>query len=199
MHFEGFFIRLLAELRFVYFMIFFSILIELPVYIKNEIQRLCLGLPSADWQSEESLHINLFTFGKLNDLERWNIVDRLGEIEITPFEVKISGVIYSPQRKNTGILSATLVPQQKLELLKNDIYRQLHLLNQPMNEKYLTTFPVIRLGSVKNESSERMAQYFEAHGEFNSSSFEIQDFAWAQWHQTSKRLFYTIEKRYLLE
>lgn len=176
----------------------FAILIELPIFIKKELLRLCLGLPSAEWQTEENLYISLRLFGKLADQERWDIMDCLGEIEAAPFSLKIDHLNYSPKRKNFGIVWAALESSTALDALKKNIDNQLRRFNQFNHETHPQNYPAIRLGSIQKESPERLADYFAANGEFTSSVFEVQDFILAQLHQTDKRSFYHIEKRYPL-
>ena len=86
----------------------FAILIELPLFIKQELLRLCFGLPSAEWQTEESLYISLRTFKKLTDVEHWDILDRLGEIDAKAFSLNIHGINYFPKRGNAGTLWAAV-------------------------------------------------------------------------------------------
>ncbi len=173
----------------------FSILIELPPFIKKELSRLQVGLPNAEWNEEENLYISLYIFKKLSDLERWNIVEKLGEIDLSSFSIKIQGLDYLSNQKSKGFLLAQLAPSQELNTLRKKIDGQLrsfHLNN-------LENRPMISLGILQKESTERILRYFEANGEFASSSFKIQDFIFAQLHQSSKRSFYTVEKRYFLE
>lgn len=174
----------------------FAILIELPIFIKKELLRLCLGLPSAEWQTEENLYINLHPFGKLTDQDRWDIIDCLGEIAIAPFTLKVDHLDFSIKRKNFGILWAVLKPSFELETLKKSIDSQLRRFNPYNHEIHSPSH--IRLGTVQKESPERMADYFAANGRFSSSPFEIHDFILAQLHQTDKRSFYHVEKRYSL-
>lgn len=176
----------------------FAILIELPDFIKNELLRICLGLPSAEWQTEENLYIVLRSFGKLSDQDHWDIVDHLGEIEAMPFALKINHLEYSPKRKNFGILWAAFESTILLENLKININNQLSRFNQFNHEMDLQKHPAIRLGSLQKESPERLADYFAANGEFTSSAFEVREFVLAQLHHTNKRSFYSVEKRYLL-
>ena len=176
----------------------FAILIELPDSIKQELLRLCLGLSTAEWHNEENLYIVLHLFGKLTDVERWDILDRLGEINAVPFSLKIKGLNYSPKRNHTGILSAAIETSDELNKLKKNVRSHLRSFKQHSNENNHSNYETIRLGTVQNESPERMAQYFEANGEFTSSAFDVNYFIFAQLHQTNKRSFYTVEKRYLL-
>lgn len=176
----------------------FVILLELPDIIKKELLRLNAGLPSAEWQTEENFYVNLHRFKKLTDVERWDIIDLLGEIQAAPFLLKIHRLNYSPMRKNAGILWASLEPSSELEMLKKNIHNLLRPFNHHNHENNHQNYPAIQLGTVQKESPERIALYFEANGEFVSSTFEVKDFVLAQLHQTPKRSFYTIEKRYLL-
>lgn len=176
----------------------FAVIIELPLPIKQEISRLCLGLPSAEWHTEENFYISLRIFEKLNDTERWDIMDRLGEIEAKPFSLKIHGLHFSLKRGCTGVFLAALEPSSALDVLKKNIDRELHAFKQHDRENNLSAYQSIRLGTVQKESPERMASYLEANGEFESSSFEVHEYVWAQIHQTPKRSFYTVEKRYRL-
>lgn len=172
----------------------FSILIELPLFIKKELSRLSIGLPNAEWESEENLYIKLYVFNKINDLDRWNMMEKLGEVIANPFSLKIHRLDYL-QRRNNGILIAGLESSLELNTLKKKIEGQIRSShNTPLeNDK-----PIIQLGFVRKESVERIGQYFESYGEFQSSSFEIHEFVFAQLHETDKRHYYTVEKRFFL-
>ncbi len=159
--------------------------------------RVCFGLPHAEWESEENLFISLYQFKKLTDPEHWDILDRLGEIQAAPFLLKIHSINYTPRKNNTGIIWAAIESTPSFEALKKNIYKQLDPLHQN-TENFLSYSQAIRLGTLQKESGEKMALYFEANGEFSSSNFKVSEFSIAQLHQTPKRSFYTVEKRYPL-
>ena len=177
----------------------FAILIELPSNIKKELLRVCLGLPSAEWQTEENLFIALHIFGKLTDIERWDLMDRLGEVDAAAFSLKIHRLNYTPKRGSVGFLWAELAASEALDYLKKTVESQIRTLNQTNHENNNLHYQAIRLGTTQKESPERMAQYFEANGNFQSSIFEVREFILAQLNQTNKRSFYTVEKRYSLD
>lgn len=173
----------------------FAILIELPLTIKKELLRLCYGLPSAEWEAEQNLFIILTVLNKLTPTQQWDLVDSLGEIIATPFSLKIKNLNYRPQRKNLGYLWAEIEHSQELDKLKKTVESQIRRLNleyQLPNHQSQG----IRLAMIQKESPERLANYFEANGNFQSSSFEIQEIVFSQLKQTDKNSFYTIEKRY---
>lgn len=176
----------------------FAILIEIPELIKKELSRICFGLPTAQWQTEENIFINLHLLKKLTNTELWDIMDLLGEVIVTPFSLKIHRINFSPKRGTTGSLSAVLEFSPELDKLKKNIDSKLRTFNHHNKENNDSNHYHLHLGTIQKESPERIAHYFEANGEFLSSSFEVRDFVLAQMHQTPKRCFYTVEKRYLL-
>lgn len=176
----------------------YAILIELPLVIKQELLRFCFGLPTAEWQTEENFYISLCTFTKLTDIEHWDIVDQLGEIDVKAFSINVHRINYSPKRGNVGTLWAAVEPSSELDILRKKLDNQLRPFNQHNHKNNHQSYPSILLGTVHKESPERLAHYFEANSEIPSSSFEVHDFVLAQMHQTNKRSFYTVEKRYFL-
>jgi RNA 2',3'-cyclic 3'-phosphodiesterase len=175
------------------------IIIELPDFIKQELLRLCLGLPNAEWQNEENLFIQLCTLGKLTDTERWDILDRLGEIQAVPFSLKICSLNFTPKRNHSGAIWVALEASQPFESLKKNIQTHLRTFkHHNHNHENTSSSETIHLGTVQRESPERMALYFETNGAFTSSIFDVNEFAIVQVHQTPKRSFYTVEKRYQL-
>lgn len=175
----------------------FSILIELSTPAKQNLARLCSGLPTASWMTEENLYISLKVLEKLSDTERWDIMDLLGEIEVSTFSLKIQGLRLTEKRGDIGIIWATIERSTALDLLKHKIDQILKPFHGQKNEiNHL--YPAIKLGMIQKESPERVKQYFEAYGGFAEQSFEVPDFVFAKVYQTEKRSFYQVEKRYPL-
>lgn len=178
-------------------MIYHSIIIEIPSGIKKELARVCTGLPSAQWNEQENLYIPIFSFTKQTDENYWDLIDRLGEIQINPFFLKIQRLHYTPRKGFSGLIWAFFESLDNLEKLKKKIETQIKRPHFTQEEK---SYPSLKipLGYVQKESSERLAQYLETNGEFTSSPFEIRQFSLASIHQTSKRLYYVVEKSYPL-
>lgn len=174
----------------------FAIIIELPSLIKQELKRICIGLPSAEWRDEDNFYLCLKTFEKLKDTDRWDLMDRLGEIQAEPFFLKIHRLNFSLKRGNAGNVWAVLEPSLSLDSLKKKVDKEVRAFQ--LREKEPEDYTAVNLGSIQKESSQRMAAYFEANGEFTSTSFEVREFVWAHIQKTSKHYFYTVEKRYPL-
>lgn len=175
----------------------YAILIELPVPIKQELSRICLGLPSAEWNDADNLYILLKSLNKLTDTEKWDLIDKLGEIQIEPFSVHLEQISYYSKRGNGGSLLIHASKSPSLEKLKKQIESHLRHLNPHADSSNNQHFSV-KLGTIQKELPKRMTQYFEANGAFTSSSFEINAFILAEIHQTEKRTFYQTQKRYIL-
>lgn len=172
------------------------ILIELPLNIKKELSRIANGLPSADWNDPENFYIHLQTIGKLNDQDRWDMIDKLGEIQLPPFRLSLKGLNYFPKRNITGSLWINSIHSQEIDALKKQINSQLKFLN--INSEKNHSPQAVRLATIQKELPERLALYLEANGPFISSPFEVNSFVLAEIHQSLKRSFYTVEKEYLL-
>lgn len=171
-----------------------AILIELPNFIKSELNRICVGLASAEWYSDENFYIPLHFFRPLTDLELWDVCDQLGEIQGSPFALKIQSIQYTPKRGHQGIISATLEDSPALKTLKKDIVailKPFEPLHSP--DSHPTS---IKLGTIHKEFPDRLMQYFEAYGNYQSSPFDVSGFVLAKLYQTPKRSFYTVEKSY---
>ncbi|QLH36809.1 MAG: hypothetical protein HWD61_12245 [Parachlamydiaceae bacterium] len=82
--------------------------------------------------------------------------------------------------------------------MKKTIHQSIRSFNPRMHENDSFNLPGIRLGIALRESPERLASYFEAHGDFTSDSFMVTEYVWAQLHQTPKNSFYTVEKRFFI-
>lgn len=179
---------------FIILIMTFVVLVELPNHIKNELKRVCVGLTSADWNSDENLFIPLHFLKALSDPEIWDIYDQLGEIQGAPFTLKIQSIQYIPKGRHQGIISASLEDSKALTTLKKNIATVLKPFEAVQSSDSLAIS--IKLGTIHKEFPERLMQYLEAYGHYQSSPFNISGFVLAKLHQTPKRSFYTVEKNY---
>lgn len=194
MRFEGFFVWVINLSS----IMTLAILIELPAPIKKELSRIRTGLPSVEWNEDENLYILLNFIGKLTDTEKWDVIDKLGEVQIEPFHLMLNHLSYHPKRGNGGSLWIHTKESTHLNLLKKEISKHLRPVKLSSNNDHSSTKEGVRLGIVQKELPDRLALYFEANGPFTSSLFEIQSFVLAEIHQTDKRSFYTVVREYLL-
>ena len=86
------------------------IAIDLPDPIKNQLDRICLGLSEANWSNMHQLHITLRFIGDCDHDTFLAIKENLNQVNIHHLTLRLQGLGYFPQRSNTQVIWAGLDP-----------------------------------------------------------------------------------------
>jgi 2'-5' RNA ligase len=174
----------------------YSIALELPPLIKQDLSLLCNGLLHMNWT--EHFQIILFHLGSLPESKLAEIKERLADLSALPFQINLQG-ISSTHTKSYYQLWAHPFPSDPILRLKHKIDLALmNVKNLPPQEKGFK--PRVLLGEAEQINSHKLADYLAYHSFYKSAPFMVEHFALVSTHATPKRVLQeNIEKYPLIQ
>ncbi len=155
-------------------MIRIFIAIDLPGSVKQEIARLCCGLPGARWVQPEQLHLTLRFIGEVDGGMFRDIRAGLSEIVVAPFSLQLDGVGFFPPRGRPRVVWVGLRQSNELQRLRNRLESCLVGLGlEPEKRKFA---PHITLARLKNTPPVKVGRFLENHNLFLSRPWTVDEF-----------------------
>ena len=140
----------------------------LPKTVKDQLARLCFGLPQVHWTEHNDFHLTIHFVGPVNALTRLDIQDALNQIRFPPFRISLEGVGYFDNKSN-GVVWAGVSPSKELDAIKKIIVTQLKKILTVVDKKPFV--PHITLGRFKTIDKRRLADYLDSHSLFATVPF----------------------------
>lgn len=165
--------------------------IPLSDKIKKNLQRLCFGLPSAEWNDEENFCILFYTFNNADGNMLLDLKESLQNFNFSPFPLKMKEVIpHQSPKKGQGTLRIELMQSSELEnfiLTLEKILKPLHLKEKTKHK------PHILLGKYTALSPERLVRYLESTSLVQLPSLQAERLQILISQNTPKRTIHYIE------
>ncbi len=148
--------------------------IDLPDNIKEQVARLCCGLPGARWVRPEQLHLTLRFIGEVDGGMFQDIQEGLGDTGVDQFTLQLDGVGFFPPRGRPRVVWVGLRPCDGLLHLQRRIESCLVALGlEPETRKFA---PHITIARLKNTPPARVGRFLENHNLFCSTPFPVAEF-----------------------
>ena len=148
--------------------------IDPPEEIREQLSRLCCGLPNARWTTPEQFHLTLVFIGEVDGSAFLDIRESLSEISVPRFTLQLEGVGFFPPRGNPRVIWAGVKNNDSLQAVQRKITTRIfHLGLEPENRKFS---PHITLARLKQTPAAKVGKYLENNGLFQSFPFEVDCF-----------------------
>lgn len=155
-------------------MIRLFIAIDLPESVKQEMARLCCGLPGARWVGTEQLHLTLRFIGEVDGGLFRDIRERLVEVRSEPFTLQLDGVGFFPPRGKPRVIWVGLKKSSELLQLRCRIESCLVAIGLEREGRKFS--PHITLARLKNTPPVKVGRFLENHNLFLSRTWTVDEF-----------------------
>jgi len=148
--------------------------IDLPGHVKEQVTRLCCGLPGARWVRPEQLHLTLRFIGEVDGGMFQDIREGLGDVVLDAFTLQLDGVGFFPPRGRPSVVWVGLRQSSGLLHLRRRIESRLVALGlEPEARKFA---PHITIARLKNTPPAKVGRFLENHNLFCSVPFSVDEF-----------------------
>jgi len=170
--------------------------IDPPVEVRDQLTRLCCGLPNARWTTPEQLHLTLSFIGEVDGSAFLDIREALAEISAPKITLQLQGVGFFPPRGNPRVVWAGIEKNESLQTLQRKITTRLFQLGlEPENRKFS---PHITLARLKQTPAAKVGKYLENNGLFQSFPFVVNYFTLYSSILGRKGATHVVEQHYQL-
>lgn len=151
------------------------IALRFPGQTVRDLNRLCQGLPGARWTASEDFHLTLRFIGETGNREFYEIGERLMDIRLPPFELRLNGLGHFPKRGALRQLWAGAEPSAELMRLKRRIDKVVNEAGiRPEGRKFTPHVTLARFQTAPSE--ERLASYLSRRQNFRTAPIPISSF-----------------------
>jgi len=172
------------------------IAIDLPENVKEQVARLCRGLPGARWVKPEQLHLTLRFIGEVDGGMFRDLQEGLDDVRSESFTLQLDGVGFFPPRGKPRVLWVGLRQCGDLLQIRSRIESRLVALGlEPEGRKFS---PHITLARLKNTPAARVGRFLENHNLFLSAPFLVDEFFLYSSRLGRNRAIHRIEAGYPL-
>ncbi|MDV6234107.1 RNA 2',3'-cyclic phosphodiesterase [Leptospira ellisii] len=170
--------------------------ISVPEEVREQLARICYGLPDVRWVSSENFHITLLFLGE-QPKERFDVVsDLCSEIVSPAFKLRLQSVGTFGKQKSPSILFANVRISEELTRLQKTLDSGIRKLGfAPERQEYR---PHLTVGRFKNSNGLRVAAYLEEFSDFTSSEFDVSEFHIYSSRTLSEGPVYSVEESFSL-
>src|SRR5262245_50786459 len=159
-----------------------SIIIPLSSSVRSRLSQLCCGLAQVEWKEASDLFILIATLEINDEGLIVEMRERLREIDLPPFSVKLRGV-QTRYKKGSGSFWVGVEECQALL----DLNKAIKMVLKDLEVKCSYFTPRVVLGGYKKLSPERLGAYLEEYAPFSSPPLAVPSFALVACHTTLKR------------
>lgn len=139
----------------------------LPKSIKNQLERLCFGLPHVHWTEHGHFYLNILSLGQVDGTVQLDIKEILYKIHIAPFPLSLESLGCFRAKKINGMLWAGVAYSEELAALIKDLTTQI----TPILPHFKTVIPHIPLGRFVNLDEKKLLDYLDINSSFQTESF----------------------------
>jgi 2'-5' RNA ligase len=173
------------------------IAIDLPESVKEQLSRLCCGLPGARWVIPEQLHLTLRFIGEVDGGLFLDICEELATVQAKSFTLQLDGLGCFPPRGKPRVVWVGVQPSEQLLVLRNRLESCLVTLGLESEGRKFA--PHITLARLKNTPPVKVGRFLENHGLFLSSPFPVEEFSLYSSVLGRKGATHRLEACYLLD
>lgn len=170
--------------------------IDPPEEIRQQLSRICFGLPGAKWSDDDQLHITLRFIGEVDGAVFADAYEALAEVSAEPFEVTVKGVGFFPPRQDPKILWAGVEKNDRLKHLRNKIESALVRAGLQSEKRKFTGH--ITLARLKDTPPAKVATYLREYALFRLDPFPVNEFCLYSSFLSSERALHQVEATFPL-
>ena len=148
--------------------------IDLPAEIKEQLGRLCAGVPGAKWVEQDNLHLTLRFIGEADGTQFNDTRQALAEVRGEVFELRLKGVGQFGQRRRVRQLWAGVEDSETLIRLQRGI--EAALTGAGLTPERRKFHAHVTLARLKDTPIGRVGAYLADHGLFATESFAVGSF-----------------------
>lgn len=179
-------------------MIRLFVAIALPDEIKDQLLLLPLGIPGANWQRRDQLHLTLAFIGEVDEQTAEDIDMTLAEIVTPAFDLHLEGVGLFGSLREPRHLWAGVAPSEDLMRLQGKIESSLQRAGWiSHHRKYKPHVTLARLGKGARAET-ALSRFLDHHAAFRTGPFEVCEFTLFSSQLSRSGAFYTPEITYPL-
>lgn len=171
--------------------------IDLPDPVKEQLARLCCGLPGARWVDPQQMHLTLRFIGEVDGGLFRDIRDNLGRVRRDRFSLRLENVGFFPPRGKPRVVWVGLQKSEPLLQLRNRIESNLVALGLEGEKRKFA--PHITLARLKDTPPPKVGRFLENNGLFHSIPFPVESFHLYSSLLGRKGAIHTIECTYPLD
>jgi 2'-5' RNA ligase len=170
--------------------------IDPPETTREELLRICYGLPNCRWHDKDQIHVTLRFIGEVDGGVFRDIQDALSNVKAEPFDVMVKSVGFFPPRKDPEILWAGIDNRDGIVSLRNKIENCLSRAGIPSEGRKF--FPHISLARLKGTPPTKVAQFLSEYSLFQLDPFHVREFSLYSSFLSSERALHQVEATYPL-
>ncbi|MBU0909896.1 MAG: RNA 2',3'-cyclic phosphodiesterase [Proteobacteria bacterium] len=155
-------------------MIRLFVAVDLPENIKDELGRICFGLPGAKWVPPDQLHLTLRFIGEVDGGLFREIREDLENVEAKGFPMRLQGLGYFPPRKEPRVLWVGMEKSELLLQLRKRVDRQLTQLGIPAEKRNFS--PHITIARLRETPLVRLTNFLSGNALFSLPEFQVDSF-----------------------
>jgi 2'-5' RNA ligase len=171
--------------------------IELPLPEREELRRLCHGVPGAKWAELDQLHLTLRFVGEVDGATFDDIAQALAGVRAEAFDIRLEGVGHFPPRGSARNLWVGVASNERLVTLRNRVEAAITGAGlKPDGRKF---HPHVTLARLKASPGARVARYLAEQAGYRTGPIRVGAFHLFSSHLGQRRATYRIEATYRLE
>ncbi len=155
-------------------MIRLFVAVDLPENIKEELGRICFGLPGAQWVPPDQLHLTLRFIGEVDGGLFREIREDLENVEARGFPMRLQGLGYFPPRQEPRVLWVGMEKSELLLQLRKRVDRQLAQLGIPAEKRNFS--PHITIARLRETPLVRLTNFLSGNALFSLPEFQVDSF-----------------------
>ncbi len=173
------------------------IALDLPEQIKNEIKRICFGLPGVRWVAIDQLHLTMRFIGEVDDSMFYNIRAGLSRVKFPELTLTLKGCGFFPPRKKPRVLWIGISVNDEIFQLRHKIEKIVRETGlEPERRKFS---PHITLARLQSPSLKKVQNFLAANSMYRSQPFIVDHFSLYSSFLTPRGAIHTLEADYFCD
>jgi 2'-5' RNA ligase len=171
--------------------------LELPAEVKDDLARMCHGLPGAKWRSLEQFHLTLRFIGEVDGALARDIELALASVTMPGFELSLAHVGHFGDRRRPRVAWIGVADSEDVNRLNRRTEKALCDIGLPTERRKFK--PHVTLARLKETPIADVASYEATWAGFASAPFRVQSFQLYSSFLSASGAIYTVEADYALE
>ncbi|MCB9944855.1 MAG: RNA 2',3'-cyclic phosphodiesterase [Geminicoccaceae bacterium] len=169
--------------------------LDLPPDTREEIARICRGLPDVHWTDSDDLHLTLRFIGEVDTATFVEIGEALASITAPPFDISLKGIGCFPKSGPLRHLWTGVEGGEELARLKRRVDRAINDVGvEPEARRFTPHVTIARFRQSPPEG--RMASWIGQRNLFQSRPFPVSSFNLVSSHLRSEGSDHVVEAEY---
>lgn len=148
--------------------------LALPNDLVEQLERMCSGLPGANWVSPQSFHLTLRFVGEADDLQAHDLDTALSTVSGAPLKLSLTGLGQFGDGRRTRSVWAGTQPSSELSALQSRVERTVH--SAGFSSETRKFHPHVTLARFSSSPGKKLRTYFAQHALFRTLPFQVTQF-----------------------